>query len=234
MQYGYSIPGYAAACLSAIALFTAVFALPESLPREQRGDHTSADFSFHTLIDALRRPHIGMLLLLFFLITFGYANIYATFPLISVREFGYSDKEVGYLFGFIGIVSAMTQGGLIRMLSARVEERWLFLVGSLLTAVGLVLIPYYYGTFPLLVVMAVLSVGTGIMTPSCLSLISRHADPKQQGGILGINQALGALGRVLGPIWGAFVFASVGTTWPFITGGIVLLAVFVLTRRTLW
>jgi MFS family permease len=120
------------------------------------------------------------------------------------------------------------------MLASRFEERWLFLVGSGLTAIGLVLIPYYHGTLLLLVVLAVLSIGTGIMTPSCLSLISRYADPRQQGGILGVNQALGALGRVLGPIWGALVFQGIGTTWPFITGGIVLLLVFVLTRRTLW
>ncbi|MDT8323490.1 MAG: MFS transporter, partial [Bacteroidota bacterium] len=104
----------------------------------------------------------------------------------------------------------------------------------LFTAVGLVLIPYYHGTIPLLIVLAVLSVGTGIMTPTCLGLISRYADQRQQGGVLGINQALGALGRVLGPIWGAFVFQAIGTTWPFLTGGVVLLLVFVLIRRTLW
>ncbi|MDT8324406.1 MAG: MFS transporter, partial [Bacteroidota bacterium] len=134
VEYGYSVPGFAAALLSALALLTAIFALPESLPAERRGEHGAAEISLRMLIAALRRPRIGMLLLLFFLITFGYANIYATFPLISVREFGYSDKEVGYLFGFIGIISAATQGGLIRMLSSRFEERWLFLIGALFTA----------------------------------------------------------------------------------------------------
>ncbi len=234
VQYGYDVPGFAAAALSAVALLTAAFALPESLPSAQRGEAAASGISLRLLIEALRRPKIGMLLLLFFLITFGYANIYATFPLISVREFGYSDREVGYLFGFIGIISAATQGGLIRLLSSRFHERELFLAGAMLTAVGLVLIPYYHGTVPLLIVLAVLSVGTGIMTPSCLGLISRHADARQQGGVLGINQALGALGRVLGPIWGAFVFQAIGTTWPFLTGGIVLLLVFILIRRTLW
>ncbi len=234
VEYGYSVPGFAAAGLSAIAFVTAIFALPESLPKSARATATSMDFSLRTLAEALRRPKIGMLLILFFLITFGYANIYATFPLISVREFSFSDKEVGYLFGYLGFIGALTQGGLIRILSVRFQERWLFLIGAIATAVGLALIPYSNGTTMLLVVLAVLALGTGVITPSCLSLISRHADQSQQGGVLGVNQALGALGRVLGPIWGAFVFQTIGISWPFLTGGFVLLVVVVLIRRTLW
>ncbi|MBN1448957.1 MAG: MFS transporter [Bacteroidetes bacterium] len=233
VPYGYDIPGYAAALLSAVALITAMIALPESLHARVKGT-SATEFNLPMLMGALRRPKIGMLLILFFLITFGYANIYATFPMISVREFGFSDTQVGYLFGFIGIIGAITQGGLIRVLSTRYEERWLFLTGAALTSVGLALIPYTGSTVPLLLDLAVLSVGTGIMTPSSLSLISRHADERQQGGILGINQALGALARVLGPIWGAFAFQHVGIPWPFLTGGIVLLGVVILVRRTLW
>ncbi len=231
--YGYSVPGYAAALLSSVALVTAIIALPESLKKEEQHAPTAA-FDFSLLIAALKRPKIGMLLVLFFLITFGYANIYATFPLISTREFGFSEREVGYLFGFIGIIGAVTQGGLIRTLTHRYGERLLFLVGAAFTSAGLAAIPYAPGTWSLLAVLAVLSFGTGIMTPSSLSLISRHADERQQGGILGINQSLGALARVLGPIWGAFVFQVFGTSWPFLTGGFVLLGVVFLVRMTLW
>ncbi|MFZ1729204.1 MAG: MFS transporter [Bacteroidota bacterium] len=234
--YGYSVPGFAAAALSTIALVTAIVALPESLKKDESGTKAPAasTFDFTLLAAALKRPKIGMLLILFFLVTFGYANIYATFPMISTREFGFSEREVGYLFGFMGIIGAITQGGLIRTLSQRYEERWIFFVGAVFTSVGLTLIPFAPGTLALLAVLAILSLGSGLMTPSCLSLISRHADERQQGGILGVNQSLGAFGRVLGPIWGAFVFHVFGTSWPFITGGIVLFGVVILIRRTLW
>jgi MFS transporter, DHA1 family, tetracycline resistance protein len=235
VQYGYSVPGYAAALLSAIALVTAFVALPESLGSREGGQHQqSVTFTMPILFDALKRPYVGMLLLLFFLITFGYANIYATFPMITTREFGMTDRDVGYLFGFIGIVSAVTQGWLIRVLTNRFEERELFFVGSLCTAIGLAAIPLSISTPMLLLVLAVLSIGTGLMTPSCLGMISRYAHPSQQGGILGINQALGALGRVLGPIWGAFVFDALGTSWPFFTGGIVLSIVTLLVWQQFW
>lgn len=261
--YGHQVPGFAAAAISAVAFVTALIALPESLRRgaaapatadaaahagshagAHAGSHAGAhagahaapvsSFSTRQLIDALTRPRIGILLVLFFLITFGYANIYATFPMISTRQYGFSEREVGYLFGFIGVIGAITQGGLIRALSTRYDERLLFLVGALLTSAGLAAIPYAGGTLLLLVVLAVLSLGTGVMTPSCLSMISRHADERQQGGVLGINQALGALARVLGPIWGAFAFDAFGVPWPFLTGGIVLFVVVLLARFTLW
>ncbi len=235
VEYGYSVPGFAAAGLSAAALVTAMIALPESLKRDGSGaDVKAAGFTFSMLIDALKRPYVGVLLFLFFLVTFGYANIYATFPMISTREFGMTDRQVGYLFGFIGVIGAFTQGWLIRVLALKIEERVLFLVGAALTAIGLALIPFSVSTFTLLVILAVLSLGTGLVTPSCLGMISRHADPSQQGGVLGVNQALGALGRVLGPIWGAFVFDAAGTSWPFLTGGIVMSVVVLIVWRAFW
>lgn len=239
--YGYEIPGFAAAAISAVALVTAFFALPESLhrPGQEPSDGATpttavSTFTPRMLIEALRRPRIGVLLLLFFLITFGYANIYATFPMISTRQFGFSEREVGYLFGFLGIIGAITQGGLIRVLGDRFAERQIFLAGAALTSIGLAGIPFTTGTGALLLVLAVLALGSGMTAPSCLSMISRHADDRQQGGILGINQAIGALARVLGPIWGAFVFQVFGMSWPFLTGGFVLLGVVVLARYALW
>ncbi len=235
VEYGYEIPGFAAAALSTIAFVVAIFALPESMKKESaRPASTAVSFSMATLLDALKRPYVGMLLLMFFLMTFGYANIYATFPMISTRKFGFTDREVGYLFGFMGIFGALTQGWLIRVLAGKIQERRLFLWGAALTSIGLALIPWSVSTAMLLLVLAVLSLGTGIMTPSCLGLISKFSDPSQQGAVLGINQALGAMGRALGPVWGAFVFDALGVPWPFLTGGIVMAAVVLLVYYEFW
>jgi predicted MFS family arabinose efflux permease len=208
--------------------------MPESHTPGEQSEASRTTLSVAQLMEALRRPHMGMLLVLFFMVTFGFANIYATFPLISTREFGFTEREVGYLFGFIGIIGAITQGGLIRPLSERFDERWLFFVGTVLTMAGLIALPFYVSTPVLLLELAVMSLGTGIMTPAVLSLISRAADAHEQGGILGVNQALGSLGRVLGPVWGAYVFQVFGVSWPFLTGGIVMAVVALLIRQRLW
>jgi MFS transporter, DHA1 family, tetracycline resistance protein len=231
-RYGYAMPGFAAAGLSFVALMGAIFLLPES---RQVGTEpaTTRGFSVAAFAKAFRRPVVGLMLALFFLITFGYANIYATFPILATRRFGYGDHEVGYLFGYLGLIGAITQGGLIRVLSKRFNERALFLTSAVFMMAGLAAIPLSSSTLVLHLVLTVLALGSGVITPMCLGMISRNADPREQGGILGMNQALGALGRTLGPVWGTFAFQSFGPVWPFFTGGIVMFAVVVIAWRSL-
>lgn len=230
--YGYHVPGFAAACLSAIALVTTFVLLPE--PRHIDGITVNrSSISLAGLSAALRRPKVGPLLLLFFLVTFAYANIYATFPILSTRDRGYTDAEVGYLFAYLGIIGAITQGGLIRVLMKKFRETPLFLTGSILTMTGLTCIPFASQTLAVYMNLTVLALGSGIVIPAGLGLISRHTDSHEQGSVLGVNQSLGALGRALGPIWGGFVFQSYGHQWPFLTGGAVMLVVVLLAWRWL-
>ncbi|MBI5647384.1 MAG: MFS transporter [Ignavibacteriae bacterium] len=231
--YGYEIPGLAAAGLSFIALLLTLTILPEPTVHSADTTRVSMAFNVQALREAVSRPKVGVLLLLFFLVTFGYANIYATFPILTTREFGYSDHEVGYLFGYLGIVGAITQGGLIRILTRRVGERTLFFIGAALTAVGLSLIPFRMGTWYLHAVLTVLAFGSGLVTPMVLGLLSKYADPHEQGSILGINQSLGALGRAVGPVFGSFMFQAAGHQYPFFTGGAVMLVVLLIAWRTL-
>ncbi len=231
--YGYEVPGLAAAGLSFIALLLTLTILPEPAVHSADGTRVSMAFNVQALREAVSRPKVGVLLLLFFLVTFGYANIYATFPILTTREFGYSDHEVGYLFGYLGIVGAITQGGLIRILTHRAGERTLFFIGAALTAVGLSLIPFRMDTWYLHAVLTVLAFGSGLVTPMVLGLLSKYADPHEQGSILGINQSLGALGRAVGPVFGSFMFQAAGHQYPFFTGGAVMLVVLLIAWRTL-
>jgi MFS transporter, DHA1 family, tetracycline resistance protein len=233
VPYGYALPGITAATLSFIAFVTAIVFLPESHHHVRPEERVKQEFSLKEFIIVITVPKLLLLLLLFFLLTFAYANIYATFPLLAEKEFGYNDRQVGYLFGFLGVVGALTQGGLIRVLIKRYSERHLFLFGSACTMIGLTLIPFSHTTWMLLLVLTVLSLGAGTTTPTSLGLISTSADAEEQGGVLGFNQALGALARALGPVWGGLVFQKLGHIWPFLTGGFVMLFVFLLAYRYL-
>jgi MFS family permease len=91
--------------------------------------------------------------------------------------------------------------------------------------IGLAFIPYC-GTFAGLAVDAViLSIGTGTLQPTILSLISEVTSETEQGITLGINQSLSAFGRVLGPLWGGFAFEFIGYPFPFLTGALFTLII---------
>jgi MFS family permease len=74
-------------------------------------------------------------------------------------------------------------------------------------------------------VTGLLAVGMGFNSPSIMSSISQLADARDQGSTLGLSQSLGSLARIIGPMWGGFVFDQFGIGVPFVTaGGLMLVA----------
>jgi predicted MFS family arabinose efflux permease len=55
----------------------------------------------------------------------------------------------------------------------------------------------------------------GFHSPSITSAISRLSGAHEQGGILGLAQAVASLGRIIGPAWGGFLYDRYGVTSPF-------------------
>ena len=74
-----------------------------------------------------------------------------------------------------------------------------------------------------------LSIGTGMLQPTLLSLISDVTPDHEQGVTLGVNQSLSSLARVLGPLWGGFAFEFLGYPFPFLTGAVFMFLVVLAT-----
>jgi MFS family permease len=71
------------------------------------------------------------------------------------------------------------------------------------------------------VLMCFSAVGSSVAFPNVAALISRAADPHRQGQIMGLNNAAGALSRVLGPLSAGLIFAEV-IDGPFLLGAAVV------------
>jgi predicted MFS family arabinose efflux permease len=71
--------------------------------------------------------------------------------------------------------------------------------------------------------MALLAVGMGFNSPATLSMVSRLADPADQGTTLGVSQSLASLARIVGPAWGGLAFDSFGSTVPFLLSAALML-----------
>lgn len=223
--YGPSMPAFFAAALSAVAGLFAIYALPESLPKERRLTGAAGPiFHWKNIANALRTPVAGPLFIMFFFLTFAIANIYGTFTLLCLDDFKMTVAENGYLFGYMGLVGAIIQGG-IHTVAKRFHENRMLIVGSIVMATGLLLFAFVHTVPGLLVSLTFLSVGNGINTPTLLAMISKTASQSTQGSTLGVNQALGSLGRVAGPMWGDYSYQYMGHGAPFLTGGVVMLCV---------
>ncbi len=219
-QYSPTLPFFVAAALAAINFILACFILKEPRPAAERT--AARTLTWDGLVRTVTTPRLIVLMVLFFVITFGFANLEGTFSLYLERQFNYGRRETSYLFAYIGVIMVLVQGGLVRRLVPRVGERKLVIIGTGLMGVGFLMQYAAQSIGFLFVAVAIVAVGNGLNTPSLSSLISRSASGDHQGGVLGVSQACGALARVAGPIIGTWTLAY-GPTMPYMTGGIAMM-----------
>jgi MFS transporter, DHA1 family, tetracycline resistance protein len=232
-QFGFATPAFFAAALALANFSAAWWLLPESRNPSEQTRRTERGLNWKRLRAGLQHPELGVFLILFFIATFAFANLEATFALMTARKFGFNARENGYLFAYIGVLITLVQGGLTGRLARRFGERRLISVGLFCMIFGLGLLPYSLGLKSLLLVLAVLVGGHGSTNPSISSLISQAASSEDQGGMLGVAQSLASLARILGPIWGGFTFDALGFQYPYLTGGLFMAIAFSLSLLAL-
>jgi DHA1 family tetracycline resistance protein-like MFS transporter len=225
-KFGYLETGLGAATFSFIAFIVTIILLPESnLDRSKVVERRRKILNIDAIIKAFKHPELAILISLFFILTFSFANIYGTFALLGLQVYGFTDLQNGYMFGIIGLSSALVQGGLIGPITKLIGKQRILVVGSFLIMVTLAIIPYA-GNFLWLAVDSIfLSFGTGMLQPTLLSLISEVALEAEQGITLGVNQSLSALARMFGPLWGGFTFQYLGYPFPFLTGAAFMILI---------
>lgn len=232
--FGYPITGFAAAAFSLSAFILTIFYLPESLKLDEQNLDKQKSLK-RKLIDlaamkkVLHNPGLAILIFLFFVLTFSFANIYGTFALLGLKVYGFTDMQNGYMFGIVGLSSAIVQGGLIGKINKLMSKKYILIVALFLIMITLSLIPFAGSFLGLAIVSMFLSYGTGTFQPTVLSLISEVTSDAEQGITLGLNQSLASFARVLGPLWGGFTFEYLGYAFPFLTGGAFTLLIFLLT-----
>ncbi|MBO0735367.1 MAG: MFS transporter [Alphaproteobacteria bacterium] len=211
-------PAWVAAGLSLTALCGVVLLLPESLPPDQRAFRRATGGRLVATLDVLRRPVLSRLVLIFFLVILAFAGMESTFALWAIQQFGWGPGQVGYVFAYVGVLSAILQGGLIGALARRFGEERLLLCGLIMIGAGLLIMPVARTFAVLAVAVTALALGMGLTQPSLNSLISRRAGRDEQGEILGVSQSIGSLSRVLGPAAAGFYFAELGRDAAFFWG----------------
>ena len=210
-----------ALCLSNFV--AAWFLLPESRsPNETTKRLGSLDAFRH----ALGRPALLLLLALYFLVTLAFSGFEATFALFSEARFGYTAATLGLVFTFIGVILAVVQGVLVGRVVKLIGERRLVPLAILAIALGIGSLPFVSSVPMLLGSLGVLAVGMGFNGPALTSMLSRLADPDDQGGILGLGSSLASLGRVVGPAWGGYLYDAYSMTTPYVSAATLMLIAF--------
>jgi MFS family permease len=252
--FGATGPGWTAAALCAANFLLAFFILAESL-KPGSGQATRRPH-FAQWGHTLAQPNIGLLILIFFLATFAFSCFESTLPLLVSDNFnlGIAVDEtkpaatVIYLFVFCGIIGAFIQGGAIGRLVKMFGEPKLISLSLLLTGVSLILLPFIKGEgqlrwlvvlhgadwpwIKMLLVLALLAIGTGLTRPPLFGLLSNLAPPNEQGATIGVAQSAGALARIFGPLFAATLYTHVASL-PYVTCGVISILAGILAMQRL-
>jgi MFS transporter, DHA1 family, tetracycline resistance protein len=231
-RFGYAAPGFFASALSFANFVAAWFLLPETLKPEHRAIERVGRID--ALRGALARPHLPLLLLIGFLVVAAFSGFENTFALFAEQRYGFHASTIGYIFAFIGVILVIVQGFLVGRTVKTLGEHHIVPISLAIVAIGLLMIPGVHSIPALLVANGVLAIGMGFNNPSLMSLISRYTAAEDQGGVLGLTQALSSLGRIVGPMWAGFAFDRLGIGAPYVSSAAVMGVACALALTALW
>jgi len=209
------LPFFVAAGLAGVNALVAVGRLPETRP----GTTTVTDSPRPTL----RLPGVAGLLAVAFLALVSFSAFEATFALFANTRLGLGEPSTYAVFVVIGVLIAADQVVLVRPFVKRYGERNSLRVGLVLNAAGLLALMGVHSLVALAPALLALTAGQGLITPTLSSAVAGAAPLDQRGRLLGLQQSVSGLARVVGPALGGVAFGRLGVWVPYAGGAALLL-----------
>ena len=209
-KYNLTTPIYLAAVMSATSILCTATLLKGGRQSQHAFDDREAALHWRTYAKYFGRPGLRERLLQFLFFITSFSLFISGFALFAERRFTYQGhpfgpREIGYVFGYVGFLGIILQGGLIGRMVKRFGEAMLVAAGFIALVIG------YFGlgiasSFALLMLTGTLAAfGNGVIRPALTSLITQQAGRQEQGVVLGITQSLMSMASIVAPIVGGLL-----------------------------
>ncbi|XP_064030857.1 hippocampus abundant transcript 1 protein-like isoform X3 [Pogoniulus pusillus] len=188
-----------------------LLAVPESLPEEMRPVSWGAPISweqadpFASLRKVGQDSTVLLICITVFLSYLPEAGQYSSFFLYLRQVIGFSSETVAAFIGVVGILSILAQTVVLGILMRSIGNKNTILLG--LGFQILQLAWYGFGSQPWMMWAAgAVAAMSSITFPAISAMVSRNADPDQQGVVQGMITGIRGLCNGLGPALYGFVF----------------------------
>lgn len=238
---GTRIPFMVAAGLALLNWLYGYFILPESLKPENRRrfEWTRAN-PIGTLVKLFDYPVIAGLFIALALVYVSAHAVQSNWSYYTIEKFHWTEALIGISLGVVGVVSAIVQGGLIRVIIPKLGNERSVYFGLGLYAIGLVLYAFASHGWMMYAITVVYCFG-GIAGPALQGIMSGVVPPNAQGELQGGFTSMMSITSIFGPLLmnGLFAFFTTPQA-PFyfpgaamLLGAILTLIASLLARRTL-
>ncbi|MCP9748731.1 TCR/Tet family MFS transporter [Lacihabitans sp. CS3-21] len=240
-EYGTRIPFWVSAGLAILNWLYGYFILPESLlPENRRKFDIKRANPIGSLLNLKKYPYVLALVLSLFLVNVSNFATQGTWSFYGIEKFSWSKLEVGLSLGFVGLMVAIVQGGLIRVIIPKIgQERSLFL-GLAINALGLAAFAFASSSWMMYAIMIPFAIG-GLAGPAFQGIISNQVGKNEQGELQGGLTSLMSIAAIVGQplMLGLFrIFTKENAPIyfpgaPFLMGGLLSLISLLLVFRTI-
>lgn len=210
---GYLGTAIVAVLISTITLLAIVFLLKESLsPEERTPDVNLSPFYQLNMLAKIRnlsnsQPITQMFVTrLFFSFTlYAYVSIIV---LYVIDLFKFNEQQLGIFLLFVGSFLIINQLIVFPPFAKRFSDFSILLIGLILMPIGLVLITLFDSMLLYLISYYILNLGLSFGLPTIKSLLTKLSARKQQGVVMGIDEALTALMGAIAPTIAGLLYAE--------------------------
>jgi MFS family permease len=250
-NFGISMVGIFASALNSVNFLLALFLLSEtnthavsiaSLFRKNPDSIKHHDASFaasisrksaayaETFRTAFSSRAVSLLMIINFIYSLAIVNMQVSAILLWSDIYHATEQQVGYLFAYVGVFTVIVQGVMLPKMTRKFGEHKLMVFGHIASFIGVFFIPFVPANALFTIGLGILlffAIGTSLVNPLNISMISLYSYKQKQGQIMGFAQSVNALARILGPFSGSILY-GIDHRFPYyLAGALTVIGTFI-------
>ena len=219
-EYGTRAPFWAATVLAIGNATLGYFVLKETItPENRRAFDWRRANPFGALKVLGKLPGIRRLLVVYFIYHVAFAVYPSVWAFFGKERYAWTPAMIGYSLGLFGIMMALVQAGLIRVVLRKFGERGTVFAGHLFSILAFgVIAVVTSGTWAM--ILTPLAAFAGVIPPALQGIMSRQVAANAQGELQGALSSAVALAMIVSPMAMTATFAHfTGPTTPIYLPG---------------
>jgi DHA1 family tetracycline resistance protein-like MFS transporter len=152
-------------------------------------------------------PGIGRLFVVFFLYQVAFFVYPAVWAYFGQARFGWNAGMIGLSLGLFGIMMAVVQGGLIRLILRKLGERGTVIYGLVFDVFAFGALAFVTSGAVALILTPLAALGA-VITPALQGIMSQAVGDKRQGELQGALTSVGAVAMIVSPMAMTYTFAE--------------------------
>lgn len=179
--------------------------------------------SLVNIAKAFKLENLRFLYLTNFLFFSGFTFFVTFISVYLIKKFQFTQGNIGDFFSFIGICIVFSQVVITRQVAKYFDERKVLRITIVTDGIFIGLMFFVSSWWGLYLIIPFIAMCNALTFANIGGLISRSADQKIQGEILGINTSIQALAQLIPPVLSGFIAAAISPETPILVASLIII-----------